>query len=70
MTGFYSMVVLATDEVGLPEHHLLLVPGINTFNLQIEDVDAFCADLVEQGCRIHALHRLDVSEDEIPELPV
>ncbi len=51
---FYSFVVIAQEEVPLPEHLLILEPGMNVFNAQIEDLDLFLVMLKEA--------RVDVKE--------
>jgi len=56
--GFYSFVVWAVEEVPLPEHLLLLEPGMNAFNAQLEDLDGFIACLREAKVEVRQVNNL------------
>lgn len=64
MPGFYSLIVLVRDELPLPDQRLILFEGVNVFNVQLDDPKAFCAWLVEQGCTVQQVNRLDEPEEE------
>lgn len=57
--GYYSFVVLATDEVTLPEYHLVLDRGVNVFTVTLEDVGSFRQALHEANVVVRQLNRLD-----------
>jgi len=64
VAGFYSLVVAVRDELPLPDQRLILFEGVNVFNAQLDDCEAFCAWLVEQGCTVQQVNRLDEPEEE------
>lgn len=64
MSGFYSLVVLVDEELPVPEQRLILWPGTNVFNAQLDDAEAFCAWLTQQGCTVQQINRLDGPESQ------
>lgn len=44
---FYAFTVLAEEEIPLPDHYLIIEPGLNTFTAVVEDLDAFTRMLAE-----------------------
>jgi hypothetical protein len=70
-SGFYSFVVHALRELVLPEHRLVLDPGMNAFNLIVPNVDEFLRTLADMDVTVKRVHPLDVQEefDVIPTLP-
>lgn len=70
MTGkYYSFVVWATDEVTLPEYHLVLDRGLNVFTATLEDVGAFRVLLHEANVVVRQVNLLDESKSFASEVP-
>lgn len=70
--GFYAMTVMncSGDVVAFPEHFLLLDTGRNTFNIQVNDLDAFVQKLRDQDVFLVTQVQLDAPEELAPpELP-
>lgn len=67
MAGFYAFVVHASEPASFPQYRLVLDPGIDVFNLLVEDLLAFEKTLAEAGVRIIQASRLD--EETTPDLP-
>lgn len=65
--GFYSFIVLADDELPLPEYLIYLEPGRNVFNALLKtDLDTFTNFLMEHGVKVVQANRLDVHEKVDP----
>jgi hypothetical protein len=64
MPRFYSFVVVASAECSFQEHLLMLDPGVNTFNLSLDDVEAFKANLEEHGVEIRQCNDLSEPGDD------
>lgn len=70
--GFYAFTVVncSGDVVAFPEHFLLLDTGRNTFNIQVNDAEAFVQTLRERDVHLVIQVQLDAPESlEPPELP-
>jgi hypothetical protein len=65
MGGFYSFRVYARHEVILPAYFVALDEGMNTFNVHVNEIDAFVETLRAEDVRIDAMHHLDAPE--VPE---
>lgn len=59
--NYYSFVVLAQEEVAVPECFQLLGPGVNVFTvaLKLEDVENFKQGLVNRGLVIKQCNKLN-----------
>lgn len=64
--GFYSFIVMAPDEIPIPEHVIYLDAGRNVFNVMLEDIDAFKQRLTDAGVEILQVNRLDEYEQVEP----
>jgi hypothetical protein len=59
MGGFYSFRVFAPHEVVIIENFVALDEGMNTFNVHVNDIDAFVAKLRSEDVRIDQMNSLD-----------
>jgi hypothetical protein len=57
--GFYSFRLYAPHEVIIPENFVAIDEGMNTFNVHVNDIDAFVERLRTEGCRIDHMAHLD-----------
>lgn len=64
--AYYSFVVIAQQPVGIPNPIILLDRGLNTFNAEISDIDAFKKDLENENVVIKEVYRLDTHEPGLP----
>jgi len=55
---FYVFNVFAVEEVDLPEHFLVIEPGLNTFSAVVEDLDAFTRMLTEAKVTVRKVHTI------------
>jgi len=60
--GFYSFVVIAPEEVILPEYFVHLDEGRNVFNASVSDIENLKKRLSEKGVRILQANQLDAHE--------
>jgi len=63
--GFYSFRVYAPHEVMIVENFVALDEGMNTFNVHVNDVDAFVERLKSEHVRIDSMHHLDAPDPEL-----
>ncbi len=56
---YYAFTVLAKEELPLPDHLVLIEPGVNYFNAVVEDLDAFIRFLAEGKVTVQKVHPLD-----------
>ncbi len=68
MPEYWSFVVESQDEVVLAEHYLVISPGLDAFNVVVENGLAFCEKLVSRGVRVVRGQRTDHLEPLPPEL--
>jgi hypothetical protein len=61
--GHYSFIVIAADEVPIPDYMMYLEPGRNVFNVVLRtDLETFTNFLTDHGVQIVQTNRLDVFE--------
>lgn len=60
--SFYSFVVWTPAEIQLREKGIVLDPGTNAFNVQVDDVDLLKAHFNAAGARVVSCNRLDEYE--------
>ena len=64
---FYSFKVHSSKEVVLPSRKLAIGEGIDVFNLTVDDLQGFLAELESSGVRVLAHHQLDALEPIVPD---
>lgn len=57
--AFYSFVVWTPCEIQISSKGILLDPGTNTFNVQLDSLDELKECLASAGARIVQYHKLD-----------
>jgi hypothetical protein len=60
--AYYSLVVWTPTEIVIQARRVLLDPGVNTFNVEVDDIDELTAFLRESGARIVQCNTLDQFE--------
>lgn len=66
--SFYSFVVIAPQPVGIPKPFVVLDTGVNTFNAEVPNLDAFLAFLESEGVVVTRYYQLssDTTKSEVP----
>ena len=64
---FYSFKVHSLKEVILPSQKLAIGEGVDVFNLMVDDLQGFLAELESSGVRVLAHHQLDALEPIVPD---
>lgn len=64
---FYSFKVHSPREVILPNHKIAIGEGVDVFNLMVDDIQVFLAELESSGVRVLAHYQLDALEPIKPD---
>lgn len=57
--ALYSFVVIAPCPLAIPKPFVALDSGVNTFNVEVEDIEVFKTNLEKEGVIITRVYNLD-----------